>query len=182
MLCLQGVHFYFLTPLCIRFVYLKNILSCKCLVTVCTVVWFDTSMYTFRVSFRWLCCVNALLHCVHLYGLTPLCIRSCVLRISSRVNALLQCVQLYGLTPLCIRSCAFRWPCLCKMPCLQCVHLYGLTPLCIRSCTLRRSSRVNALLQCVQLYGLTPLCIRSCVLRTSSRVNALSTVCTLIWF
>ena len=93
--------------------------------------------------------MNTLLQCVHLYGLIPLCIRSCFSRLPSSVNALLQYAHL---TPLCIRSCVFRLPC-CVNALLQYVHLYGFTPVCMRSCLFRLPLCLNAFLQCVHVNG-----------------------------
>ena len=83
-------------------------------------------MWVRRCVFRFPSWLNALLHCVHWYGFSPVWVRRCVVRSLELANALLHCVY----WSVWVRRCVVR---LCNMLniLLQCIHWYGFFPVLV---------------------------------------------------
>ena len=81
--------------------FLKIIVSKESLMTLIAMIWFLLSMSS-HISYKDIICVKVLLHWLHWYRLSPLCVLRCLIRIQFCVKALSHWMQWYGLYPVCV--------------------------------------------------------------------------------
>ena len=85
-----------------------------------------------------------------------MCILSCTFRFPAWINALLHCLHLTGFSPVLILSCMFE-PRTEPNTLPHSIHLNSFRPVCTVSCVFRFRSWQNASPHCLRLYSTLPV-------------------------
>lgn len=125
-------------------------------------------------------CISSLLvkarpHSSHLYGFSPVCKRTCILRARDVVNAKEQTSHTYGLSPVCMRMWVFK-PLRRVKSLAHNRHLYFSPSLMKRSFTCSRARNVN-IAEKGKVPGalvLPPMCESTCFWKLPNHVNSRS--------
>ena len=82
--------------------------------------------------FKLPCLIYKILHWLHSFDFSPLCVFKCFLKLPASEDTKLQLLQLFAITP----QCVFKLPCLIYKI-LHWLHSLGFSPLCVFECFLK---------------------------------------------
>ena len=97
----------------------------------------------------------------------------CCLRRADTTNVLPHWSHLYGLSPVCVRTWTTKYR-LCENVLPHSLHLYGFSPVCVRTWTAKCCLVVKGLPHSMQTYGFSLECLRICLFKLSLSTNVLS--------
>ncbi len=144
--------------------------------------------------------MNFIIHNVHLYGISPMCVLKCILwfldslkclcRRDESLNVFVHNVHLYGSSHVCVlKKCFLRLDDWLNFI-IHNEQLYGFSPVCVLKCTLSLDESLNAFMHNMQLWDVTLLWLFTCDWRFDDEVNCpmhilhlygFSPICVLLW-
>ena len=120
-----------------------------------SMLWIIIKLFIFLHNLRW-CSLR-----VHRYGLPPVCILLCSIRLHFSEKALSHWVHWYDLSPMCVQRSKFRLL-VYEKDLSKWVHWYGLSPVCVLRSKFKLLVYGKDLSHWVHSYGLSPMYVLKC--------------------